>query len=57
MEALVLGVAGQLIEQGKNPKVGDQLVLGGTDPEITIVRHRTDPIYGIPLAFREFRIG
>lgn len=57
MEALVLRVAGKLIEQGKNPKIGEHIVLGGIDPEMTIVRHRTDPIYGIPLAFREFRIG
>jgi hypothetical protein len=56
IEDIVLKVAGELIEQGKNPKVGEHVVLGGIDPQVTVVRHRTDPIYGIPLAFREFRL-
>lgn len=57
VEEIVLRVAGQLIEQGKNPKVGEQVILRGSGPQVTVVRHRTDPIYGIPLAFREFRMG
>ena len=56
LEETVLKVAGQLIEQGKNPKVGEQVILGGGGHRVTVVRHRTDPIYGIPLAFREFRM-
>jgi hypothetical protein len=56
IEDIVLKVAGELIEQGKNPKVGEHIVLGGIDPQVTVVRHRTDSIYGIPLAFREFRL-
>jgi hypothetical protein len=56
VEETVLRVARQLIEQGKNPKVGVQVVLDGGGPQITVVRHRTDPIYGIPLAFREFTL-
>ena len=54
VEETVLKVAAQLIEQGKNPKVGEQVILDGSGPQVTVVRHRTDPIYGIPLAFREF---
>lgn len=54
VEETVLRVAAQLIEQGKNPKVGEQVVLDGSGPQVTVVRHRTDPIYGISLAYREF---
>jgi len=53
---IVFSVAGQLIEQGKNPKVGEHVILDGNGPHVTVVRHRTDPLYGIPLAFREFRL-
>ena len=56
VEETVLSVAGQLIEQGKNPKVGEHIVLSGGGTQVTVVRHRTDPLYGIPLAFREFRM-
>jgi hypothetical protein len=56
MEDMVFRVAGQLIEQGKNPKIGEHVVLDGNGSQVTVVRHRTDPIYGIPLAFREFRL-
>lgn len=52
----VLRVAGHLIEQGKNPKVGERIVLDGSGPQGTFVRHRTDPAYGAPLAFREFTL-
>jgi len=55
VEETVRRVAGRLIEQGKNPKVGEHILLDGS-PAVTVVRHRTDPIYGIPLAFREFRL-
>jgi hypothetical protein len=50
----VLRVARQLIDQGKNPKVGEQVVLDGSGSQVTVVRHRTDPLYGISVAFREF---
>lgn len=52
----VLSVAGQLIEQGKNPKIGERVVCGASGPVVTIVRHRTDSVYGTPLAFREFSL-
>ncbi len=54
VEDMIFNVAGRIIEQGKNPKVEEQLLLDG-DQKATVVRHRTDPLYGIPLAFREFR--
>ena len=57
VQETVLKVAGRLIERGKNPKIGEQVVLDGNSPQVTVVRHRTDPIYGIPLAFREFKTG
>jgi hypothetical protein len=57
VEDIVLRVARQLIEQRKNPKVGERVAFGESGPQVTVVRHRTDPIYGIPLAFREFRLG
>ncbi|GJL59581.1 MAG: hypothetical protein NPIRA03_24380 [Nitrospirales bacterium] len=50
----VLRVADHLIEQGKNPKVGERIVLDGSGLQVMVVRHRTDPLYGAPLAFREF---
>jgi len=53
VEDTVLRVAAYLIEQGKNPKVGERIVLDGSGPQVMVVRHRTDPVYGIPLAFRE----
>lgn len=55
VEDIVQSVAQQLIEQGKNPKVGDQILLDESGRKVTVVRHRTDSIYGMPLAFREFR--
>jgi hypothetical protein len=54
VEGTVLRVAEHLIEQGKNPKVGEHIVLDGSGPQVTIMRHRTDPVYGASLAFREF---
>ncbi|HBP86530.1 MAG TPA: hypothetical protein PKK23_12350 [Nitrospirales bacterium] len=53
VESTVQKVAGHLIEQAKNPKVGDHIILDGSGPQVTVVRHRTDPVYGVPLAFRE----
>jgi hypothetical protein len=56
VENTVLQVAGKLIEQGKNPKVGEHIVLDESGSEVTVVRHRTDTVYGMPLAFREFKL-
>ncbi len=55
-EAMLYEVAGQLMAQGKNPKIGEQIAFGGEGRQVEVVRHRTDPIYGIPLAFREIRL-
>jgi hypothetical protein len=41
--------------QGKNPKIGEQVPFGEHGQQVEVVRHRTDPIYGMPLAFREVR--
>ncbi|WNM58492.1 DUF4026 domain-containing protein [Candidatus Nitrospira allomarina] len=50
----VIRVADNLIVQGKNLKVGERISLDGGGPQVMVVRHRTDPVYGTPLAFREF---
>ncbi len=55
-ESMLYDVAGQLIADGKNPKVGKPLSYGEEEQQVEVVRHRTDPLYGIPLAFREVRI-
>lgn len=56
-ECMLYDVAGHLLIHGKNPKVGEQIPFGGeTGGQVEVVRHRTDPLYGIPLAFREVRI-
>ena len=55
-EAMLYEVAGQLMAQGKNPKIGEHIAFGGERRQVEVVRHRTDPIYGIPLAFREIRL-
>jgi len=52
-EAMLYEVASRLLERGRNPKVGEQIPFGGEGRQVEVVRHRTDPIYGIPLAFRE----
>ncbi|MCB9776599.1 MAG: hypothetical protein H6750_20015 [Nitrospiraceae bacterium] len=49
----LLRVADYLIDQGKNSKVGERIILDGGGPQVMVVRHRTDPVYGTPLAFRE----
>ncbi len=55
-EAMLYDVAGHLLRNGKNPKVGEQIPFGReTGEQVEVVRHRTDPLYGIPLAFREVR--
>jgi hypothetical protein len=58
IEAMLLGVARQLMTQGKNPKIGEHVLFGGGGEglQVEVVRHRTDQIYGIPLAFREIRL-
>ena len=55
-EALLYDVASRLMAKGKNPKVGDYIPFGEEGLQVEVVRHRTDPLYGIPLAFREVRI-
>jgi hypothetical protein len=55
VEEIVQSVAEQLVEQGKNPKVGEKMMLNESGRQVTVVRHRTDAIYGMPVAFREFR--
>ena len=55
-ESMLYEVAGHLMAHGKNPKVGVHIPLGGESRQVEVVRHRTDPLYGMPLAFREIRI-
>ena len=57
IETMLFGVASQLITQGKNPKIGEHVPFGEEGMQVEVVRHRTDPMYGIPLAFREIRIA
>ena len=55
-EAMLYAIALQLMNQAKNPKVGEHIPFGGEGRQIKVVRHRTDPLYGIPMAFREVRL-
>jgi len=55
-EAMLYEVVSQLLAQGKNPKIGEHISFGGEGRQVEVVRHRTDPLYGIPLAFREVHI-
>ena len=55
-ESMLYEVSGRLMAHGKNPKVGEYIPFGGEGRQVEVVRHRTDPFYGIPLAFREVRI-
>ena len=57
IEAMLYGVACQLIAKGKNPKVGEHVPFGKEGLQVEVVRHRTDPMYGMPLAFREIRLA
>jgi hypothetical protein len=57
IEAMLYGVSCQLMTQGKNPKIGEHVPFGGEDLQVEVVRHRTDPLYGISLAFREIRLA
>ncbi len=57
IEPMLYEVALQLMAQGKNPKVGERLSFEGEGQQVEVVRHRTDPIYGMPLAFREIRLA
>lgn len=56
-ESMLYDVAGLVMANGKNPKVGEHLSFGGEGQQVEVVRHRTDPLYGIPLAFREIRLA
>ena len=49
-------VSRSLLAHGKNPKVGEHIPIGEEGRQFEVVRHRTDPLYGIPMAFREVRI-
>ena len=55
-ESLLYEVAWQLMAKGINPKVGEKIAFGEEGRQVEVLRHRTDPIYGIPLAFREIRL-
>ena len=57
IEAMLYGVSWQLMAKGKNPKVGEHVSFGKEGLQAEVVRHRTDPMYGIPLAFREIRLA
>jgi hypothetical protein len=57
IEAMLFGVACQLTTQGSNPKIGEHVPFGGEGLQVEVVRHRTDPMYGIQLAFREIRLA
>ena len=54
-EYMLQKVAGRITADGKNPKVGEQVSFGERGQQVEVIRHRTDPLYGIPLAFREVR--
>ncbi len=49
-------VTHHLIDSGTNPKVGACLEVDEEGRMGEIVRHRTDPIFGVPVAFRELRL-
>jgi hypothetical protein len=55
IEPMLYGVSHQLMAQGKSPKIGEQVPFGEEGLRVEVVRYRTDPIYGIPIAFREIR--
>ena len=50
-------LASWLIDFGKNLKVGETIPLPGEEGHVKVLRHRTDAIYGRPLAFREIRLS
>jgi len=56
-EAMLYDVARQLMVHAKNPKVGEHISFGGDGRQVEVVRHRTDPLYGIPLPLREIRVA
>ena len=56
IKPLLQGIALQLIARGINPKVGEPVYFGESGEQVEVVRHRTDPRYGMPLAFREIRV-
>jgi len=56
IEAILYEVARHLIVQGKNPKIGEPVPFGNEGFQAEVVRHRTDPLYGVPLPFREIRL-
>ena len=57
MEGILYEVAWQLITDGKNPKIGGYVTIGEEERKVEVVRHRTDAIYGMPLALREIRLA
>ena len=57
IKPMLQGVALQLMAYGKNPKIGEHVRFGEHGEQVEVVRHRTDPRYGVPLAFREIRIA
>ncbi len=57
IESMLYDVAWQVIVEGKNPTIGQQVSFGQEGQYVEVVRHRTDPLYGMPLAFREVRLA
>ncbi len=50
----LLETAETIIRQNRNLKIGEQIDIPGEKPcRATAVRHRTDSLYGHPIAFRE----
>ncbi len=56
IEEALLKLSGQIIDLGKNLKIGEHVLIGERGPYAEVVRHRTDPLYGKPIAFRELRL-
>lgn len=55
-EEILSSLASQQIETGKNPKIGEKMFMEENEAYVEVIRHRTDPIFGAPLAFREIRV-
>ena len=50
---VMMDIAEMFAVQGKEPKVGENLILAHTGRLIEVVRHRTDQSYGVQLNLRE----
>ncbi len=56
IEDILSALASQRIEVGMNPKIGEKRFMEDNGVYVEVIRHRTDPIFGAPLAFREIRV-